>query len=248
MIIDRKSSHRPALYSFFVASVACGVFTLSTAFAAPIAGGLDSYQTVDASLDSSVTQIPADFFAPGSDPFPDTIPLQGSPLGPGATTDTVVQRLDPAKFHGPRPKSGTVPIEIVSLSLTSSFPITVTYNGGQNPESWNVDVALSPSPQPVGSMTIRPSTKNFGDFDLSVSVLLRLTFTRVLDGVTQVLDLPSLDLHATFVPWTTTTTTTTVIHSPGFCPACDSPDGAPTNMFEIGTGASFDLLPAETTP
>ena len=238
MITSQRTFRRPALYNFFVASAACGVFMLSAAFAAPIPAGLDSYQTRDASLDSSATQIPADFFDPGSDPFPDTIPLQGSPLGPGATTDTVIQRLSSAKFHGPPPKSATVPIEIVALSLTSSSPITVTYSGGQNPESWDVQVGLSPSPQPLGSMTLIQNTKDTGAFDLSVSVLLRLTFSRVSDGAIRVLDLPSLDLRATVVPWTRTTTITNIIHSPGFCPACDTTD-ATANMALGGQGALF---------
>jgi len=248
MIMSQKTFRCPVLYRFFVASAACGVLMLSAAFAAPIPGGLDSYQTLDASLDSSATQIPADFFDPGSDPFPDTIPLQGSPLGPSATTDTVVQRLAPAKLKGPPPKSGTVPTEIVALSLTSSSPITVTYSGGQNPELWDVHVGLSLSPQPVGSMAITQETKNAGEFDSSLPVLLRLTFIRVSDGAIRLFDLPSLDLRARVVPWTSTTTTTDIIHSPGFCPACDSPDGDPANMFLSGPGASFDLVPATTVP
>jgi hypothetical protein len=248
MIMSQKTFRRPVLYSFFVASAACAVIMLSTALAAPLAGGLDSYQTLDASLDPTATQIPADFFDPGSDPFPDNIPLQGSPLGPGATTDTVIQRLAKAKFPGPPPKSGTVQIEIVALSLTSSSPITVTYSGGQNPEFWDVDVGLSPSPQPVGSMTIRQDAKGAGDFDLSLPVLLRLTFTRLSDSAVRVLDLPSLDLGARVVPWTSTTKTLNIIHDPGFCPACDSPDGDPANMFESGPGVAFDLVPATTVP
>ena len=248
MIMSQKTYRRPVLYSFFVASAVCAVFMLSVAFAAPIPGGLDSYQTLDASLDSSATQIPADFFDPGSDPYLDNLPLQGSPLGPGATTDTVVQRLASAKFPGPPPKTGTVQIEIVALSLTSSSPITVTYSGGQNSELWDVQVGLSPSPQPVGFMTITQDTKGVGDFDLSLPVLLRLTFTRVSDGAIRVLDLPSLDLRATVVPWTSTTTTANIIHASGFCPACDSPDGDPANMFLSAQGASFDLVPATTIP
>src|SRR5688572_12885907 len=94
MIIN--TFRRSALYRSFVAWAACGLFMLSTAFAAPLSAGLDSYQSRDVSLNSSSTQIPGDFFDPGSDPYADFITLQGSPLGPGATTDTVVQRLAPA--------------------------------------------------------------------------------------------------------------------------------------------------------
>src|SRR5207247_2942754 len=127
-------------------------------------------------------------------------------------------------------QSDVIPIEIVALSLASADPIIVTYNGEQNPESWDVHVGLSPSPQPVGSMTITQDTKNAGEFDASLPVLLRLTFIRVFDGAIRVLDLPSLDLGARIVPWTSTTKTTNIIHSPGFCPACDSPDGDPAHL------------------
>lgn len=248
MIMSQKTFRRPVLYSFFVASAACEVFIQSAAFAAPIPAGLDSYATVNACLDSTATQIPADFFDPGSDPYTDFVCLQGVPLGPGATTDTVVQRISATKFHGPSPKSDMIPIKIVALSLASADPIIVTYNSAQNPESWNVHVGLSPLPQPVGSMTITQETKNAGEFDSSLPVLLRLTFIRVSDGAIRVLDLPSLDLGARIVPWITTTKTTNLIHSPGFCPACDSPDGDPAHMSLNGPGAMFLLVPATTVP
>ena len=129
-------------------------------------------------------------------------------------------------------------------------PITVTYDGGQRPELWDVDVGLSPSPQPVGSMTITHDTGGNvgGTFNSFLPVLPRLTFTRVSDGAVRVLDLPTLDLRARVVPWTHKTTTPNIVHSPGFCPACDSPDGAPANMFEGAQGAQFDLVPATTIP
>src|SRR2546427_58918 len=134
----RSRRSRSVLFRSLLVVAGCGVCVL-LAYAAPIVGGLDSYQTLNASLDSSLTQIPAGFFDPGSDPFPDFIPLQGSPLAAGATTDTVIRRLDTAKPHGPD-HIDTIRIEIVSLSLVSSSPITVTYNGGLNPELWDVRV------------------------------------------------------------------------------------------------------------
>jgi hypothetical protein len=227
----------------------CCVCILAIAVASPIKTGLDSYQTLDASMDSTATQIPLGFFDPGSDPFPDTIPLQGSPLGPGATTDTMVERLATAKPHGPN-HTDTIPIRIAALSLTSTSAITVTYNGGLNPELWDVRAGLSPATQPLGTMTITENSGKVtsGSFDSFLPVLARLTFTRQSDGAVRVYDLPELDLRSRVVPWTSATTTTTVIHSKGFCPACDSPDGTPANMFENAQGSQFDLVPAQTVP
>ena len=248
MVTSKQSSRRPMLYGSLMALAATGVCVL-IAFAKPIPSDVDSFETLPSDFGYfSFTPIPADFFDPGSDPFMDIIGVQGVPLGLGATTDTVLARLDKAKFSGPPPKSATVPVEIVALSLTSVTPITVTYSGGLTPELWDVHAGLSPSPQPMGSMTLTQETKESGAFALSLPILLRLTFTRVSDGAIRVLDLPSLDLRASAVPWTTTTTTTNIIHSPGFCAACDSPDGDPANMFLSGSGTILDLVPATTIP
>ena len=84
-----------------------------------------------------------------------------------------MKRLDKVKFQGPPPKNDTVPIELVDLSLTSVAPITVTYVGGQQPELWDVHVALTPSTQSVGFMTLIEEARNSGAFNLSLSVLLR---------------------------------------------------------------------------
>ena len=214
----------------------------------PVAAGIDSFATLPSDFGYfSFTPIPASFFDPGSDPFGDIIGLQGLPLVPGATTDTVVARLEKAKFHGPL-HSDSVPIEIIDLSLTSVAPVTVTYAGGNQPELWDVQVGLTPATQSAGLMTLAEQTKGSGSFDLSVSVFLRLSFTRLANGATRVLDLPPLDFHASAVPWTRTTTDTTIIHAPGLCPACDSPDGVPANMFLSGPGVTLDLVPAMTIP
>ena len=49
-----------------------------------------------------------------------------------------------------RPGGSTfVRIEILALNLVSSTPITVTYNGGQTPEQWDVRAVLSNTAVPI---------------------------------------------------------------------------------------------------
>ena len=117
-----------------------------TADAQAVFAGVDALETPDdgsTNHDLTTTPIPADFFGPGSDPFNGIIQLEGgNPVVPGTPIDTVVARLqDTSDFTGSA--QSVIPIEIVCLSLTSSQPLTVTYNGGQNPEQWDVDVHLS---------------------------------------------------------------------------------------------------------
>jgi len=125
--------------------------------------------------------IPADFFGPGSDPYDPPIDFVGDPLGPG-TIDTIIRRLEDAALPNCG-DSDTIAIEIVALSLTSTVPITVTFNGGQDPEEWDVQVDLSTEPQSTGSMTIRHGCTAGGDFDSSLPVLPRLTFSKVADPI-----------------------------------------------------------------
>jgi hypothetical protein len=100
--------------------------------------------------------------------------------------------------------SDPIPIEIIELSLVSSSPITVTYNGGQNPEQWDVEVDLSPLPQPQGQMTIHRTHANGGTFDTQLPVLPRFTFNRLTE--VRVLDfgveaIPPVLLQGAGDPW-----------------------------------------------
>lgn len=102
-----------------------------------------------------IPPLPADFFAPGSDPFFGDAILGGTALDPSTlhTTDTVIRR-GLVTFPGagfPRP-SEPVPIEIIALSLRSLDPITVTFNGGQNPEQWDLRISLSDVPSLAGQL------------------------------------------------------------------------------------------------
>ncbi|MGD2108989.1 MAG: hypothetical protein PVI86_06310 [Phycisphaerae bacterium] len=145
-------------------------------------GSETSYSFVD-------TPIPADFFGPGSDPFSGTVMLQGSPLnsiqlGPA---DTIVRRAED-KCPTEVGDTVTVDVEIVALSLASVEPITVTFNGGQDPQEWNVEVCLSSQPQGTGSMSITLDEDDCGTFNSFIPVLPRFTFTNAENSQGQFVD------------------------------------------------------------
>jgi hypothetical protein len=131
---------------------------------------------------SGAEPLPADFFGPGSDPFFGTVFFTGEPIPlyegqPTGGADTIVQRQTPASlpFNG---SSDTVPIEIVELSLVSTEPIVVTYNGGQNPSLWDVRVQLGPAPS-LGSMQINRQTSAGGTYSATLNVCPVFLFTEV---------------------------------------------------------------------
>ncbi|MHC5002885.1 MAG: thrombospondin type 3 repeat-containing protein [Planctomycetota bacterium] len=157
-------------------------------------------QTCQSFGDGTTPAIPAGFFGPGSDPFDGTVCLRGSPLGPVVIgdeairfgdADTLVSRSgDPfsACELGDLPSAPqTVDIEIIALSLVSTSPIQVTYNGGMDVEFWNVAVDLSSlhtdtdpdNDPPVGSLTAVRTHCNGGEYSSLLFVQLRFTFTKV---------------------------------------------------------------------
>ena len=192
-----------------------------------IAPGLDLFMTPSA---FALVPLPPGFFAPGSDPFGGPMVLQGgpplvasspiifTPAGPltgGSLSqvvipvatggDTSVRRLGPANL--PDGGSDTVPIELVALSLVSVNPITVTYNGGMNPEQWIVQMTV-PGPQPMGSMTIsRIGSSDGGTFTSQLPVRPQLIFTRVNPPVTLQVYLDFQDVLIAGGTWTLTNTT-----------------------------------------
>ncbi|MBI1826868.1 MAG: hypothetical protein HY287_15340 [Planctomycetes bacterium] len=143
----------------------------------------DNWTTwTDGQLDRSYLDLtlPVEFFGPGSEPFDGRIQWAGQPLNSSTTgdADTVVQRpFDPIRISDPIGTFGTVPIELVQLSLVSAEPITVNCNGV--PTHWNVAATLSPTtPAPQGTMTAQKTHQNGGTFDSVLFVHPLLTFTR----------------------------------------------------------------------
>lgn len=142
----------------------------------------------DTHIDFSADPLPADFFDPGSDPFDGTVYLEGEPFDSFggfnglSPTDTIVERQEDAGDAG---FPDTIDIEIVALELKSAAPITVTYNGGQNPGDWDVTVSVPEGDlnQETGSMTIRHEDADGGTFDIeALPVRPLLTFTQVTGG------------------------------------------------------------------
>lgn len=110
---------------------------------------------------------PANLFGPGSDAFVGVVGIESN-------TPTVLQ------VDGLIATSGTttVPVEIVSLDLVSSQPITVTYNGGQNPETWMMGIGLSQLNSPVGEFAYTgDGTGGGGMFTGHLLVQPRFIFT-----------------------------------------------------------------------
>jgi len=153
-------------------------------------------------VDFGPNPIPAGFFGPGSDPFTATVDFQGEPLPGLQVIDTVVRRLVntiPLNVG----QSDSIPIVIIALNLVSVDPITVTFNGGQNPELWDVRACLSSvQSQQQGTITITRTQNAGGTFDSTVPVVPKLIFTPVGPGAPITLDPgPSTTLSADDVPW-----------------------------------------------
>ncbi|MBW8041160.1 MAG: hypothetical protein FVQ85_14315 [Planctomycetes bacterium] len=167
--------------------------------------------------------IPADFFGPGSDPLTGEVKLGG---GNSSGSDTIIRRLGPIDFPDPC-STAKVDIELVALSLVSCDPIVVTTNGGQNPTLWDVDVELSPTPAPQGTMTITRTHPNGGTFTSELYMQPRFTFTKVgsIPPQVRVLDTGSegilaVELRNPEYPWLDT--------SPKPNPPCDGMGFYPT--------------------
>jgi hypothetical protein len=96
--------------------------------------------------------------------------MTGDPFGPG-NTDTTVERLAPGPPDG---GVGTIPIELVALSLTSVSPVVMDFGGG--PQSYDLHIGLDPNNQSLGQMTIQHGLGG-GTFDSFFDVFTELTFT-----------------------------------------------------------------------
>lgn len=168
--------------------------------------------------------IDGDFFGPGSDPFDGGIPgdqtsLDPTPDCPGPQGDTsiLIERLDIALLPLVG-SSDVIDTEIIAMSLVSSDPIVVTYNGGLNPELWDVEITLSPLTPSTGQMTIRHEVPEGGTFDAEFLLQPHFKFTRVSDGEVRELEGAGLyeDLiSVSNVPWVYEASNVT-------CPSCAS--------------------------
>ncbi len=208
---------------------ACVLGLPTAALAVIIPPGYDLLQTLPGPThqDFGPTPIPQDFFGPSSDPFDRDVPLKGFPFGMlpicGTTlignTDTVIERM--AALNLPNiGDTDLVPIEIVALSLTSINPITVTYNGGQNPEFWKIEMRPGTFTPMQGIMSVTKLHINGGVFTAQFQVRPLFVFTRISDNAVRMLDGMIInDYVCSPTPW---------VHDPqpNVCPECGT-----TNFF-----------------
>ncbi|GJM26808.1 MAG: hypothetical protein DHS20C16_32230 [Phycisphaerae bacterium] len=128
--------------------------------------------------------IPPGFFGPGSDPFFGTVCFGGQPLGPTpfgdfGLADTLILRSDDPfdRCDLPSPSNQQpVDIQLVDLNLVSSQPIIVTFNGGQNPEAWDVSMDLSSNGPIPGILNATKTHCNGGTYESFIPVQPRFTF------------------------------------------------------------------------
>lgn len=222
--------------------------------------GFDLFQTdpTTSYLDFGVQSLPPNFFDPGSDTFSEMVHFLGNPLlnhpaCPGddlSEVDTIIKRLDEATLPNDLASVDVIPIEIVALSLRSTEPITVTYNGGLNPELWDLEVKLSDTlPQPQGTMTIRHTHPLGGAFDSSLPVLPRITFTRQSDNAIRELDFGGLgmapvDFETLNAPWQH------VVPPEGSCTSnfCVNPHQQTVGSANLAAHGVYSNCPEEPTP
>jgi len=180
-------------------SAYCVLFLTAVTEATDVKTGHDLFVTGDGSShDFSETPIPNDFFGPGSDPFTALVNLEGTPLGlfsgfEVGNTDTIVQRAEVAAVPDGTGESDTIAIELVALSLKSINPITVTFNGGQDPEPWDLSIDVSLALPSTGTMTITHANEAGGTYTASMCVYPLITFRQVNGTGELQLDAAELD-------------------------------------------------------
>src|SRR3954452_14956556 len=144
-----------------------------------IHNGVDLWMTVAGFAQTSFADqpLPAGFFCEGSQPFTGTVFLKGAPLKvtPAASLgaiDTVVRRLDDAKFDDKG--EATTRIQLLALSLVSTKPIETSCG------KYDVTVSLS-GEQPVTTMRIFQSEALGGTYSAPLALNVKAVFTPV-DG------------------------------------------------------------------
>jgi len=139
--------------------------------------GVDLWMTVAGFAQTNFANepLPAGFFCEGSQPFTGTVKFKGAPLtvepaGSLGAIDTVVRRLDDAKFNAKG--EAVTRIQLMALSLVSTKPIETSC--GQ----YNVAVSLS-GKQPVTTMQIFQSDAFGGTYTAPLALNVKAVFTPV---------------------------------------------------------------------
>lgn len=142
-----------------------------------IHNGVDLWMTVAGFAQTSFAAdpIPAGFFCEGSQPFTGTVKFKGAPLtvepaGSLGAIDTVVRRLDDAKFDAKG--EAVTRIQLMALSLVSTKPIETSCG--------NYDVAVNlTGKQPVTTMRIFQTDAFGGTYTAPLELNVKAAFTPV---------------------------------------------------------------------
>jgi hypothetical protein len=142
-----------------------------------IHNGVDLWMTVSGLAQASFANdpLPAGFFCEGSQPFTGVVKFKGAPLavepaGSLGAIDTVVRRLDDAKFDAKG--EAVTRIQLMALSLVSTRPIETSCG------SYDVAVSLT-GKQPVTTMRIFQAETSGGTYSAPLDLNVKAVFTPV---------------------------------------------------------------------
>ena len=142
-----------------------------------IHNGVDLWMTVSGFAQTNFAKdpLPAGFFCEGSQPFTGVVKFKGAPLavepaGSLGAIDTVVRRLDDAKFDAKG--EAVTRIQLMALSLVSTRPIETSC--GQ----YDVAVSLT-GKQPVTTMRIFQAETSGGTYSAPLDLNVKAVFTPV---------------------------------------------------------------------
>lgn len=142
-----------------------------------IHNGVDLWMTVAGFAQTNFADqpLPAGFFCEGSQPFTGTVKFKGAPLtvepaGSLGAIDTIVRRLDDAKFDAKG--EATTRIQLMALSLVSTKPIETSCG------KYDVAVSLI-GKQPVTLMKIFQSDAFGGTYSAPLELNVKAVFTPV---------------------------------------------------------------------
>src|SRR5262245_41832726 len=217
-------------------------------YAAVIPIGPNFFESVPglttSSLDFSRENIARNFFGPGSDPFIGFIRLKGRTIDPTlGTTNIIMQRREEINLVlGARPVSAD--LSLLTIELQSVTPITITYNSGQNPESWDVRVSRQPSAPEGGRITIEQTTAAGGTYEATVTTRIFVKFTRHSDGAIGQLPLGLIrGSGVANIPWSFSANPP-LFTDGNFCPSCVAGDSR--DIILSGPYLTLKLRPATT--
>lgn len=156
----------------------------------PLIGGTAMADPIDPGFDLLSTP-PFDLQLQPGGPL---VRMAGDPIGPG-NTDTIVQRLAPGPPEG---GTGTIPIELVALSLSSVSPVVLDLGTGA--QQYDVHIGLNPGQPSLGQMIITDHNPGGGTFDSFFDVFTDLMLTPTGGGSPIVMSRND-PLSSTGSPW-----------------------------------------------